>query len=174
MTAGDAFGHDSPTRERRSARVILIGPGDQLLLFRVGVGFETAPSGILTMDGFWALPGGGLDPGEDYDSAAVRELYEETGHRVGGGLACVATRTSSYPWKGERWVSHEQIYFARAGHTGLDRSRWTESDRRWIHSCRWWTVPELAAVREPVRPAGLGGLVARLLAGDVPSTPVAL
>lgn len=168
------LGHDSPTRERRSSRVILIGPGEQLLLFRVGVGFETAPSGELTLHGFWALPGGGLDPGESFDAAAARELYEETGHAAPGLLPCVATRVSSYPWKGERWVAHEQIYFARTGHTGLDRSRWTASDRRWIHSCRWWTLSELGAVREPVRPAGLAALVQRLLAGDVPATPIAL
>ena len=169
-----SLGHDSPTRERRSSRVILIGPGEELLLFRVGVGFETAPSGVLTMDGFWALPGGGLDSGESYDAAALRELYEETGHRVGQALACVATRTSSYPWKGERWVSHEQVYFARTPHTGLDRSRWTASDQRWIHSCRWWTLAELGASREPVRPAGLAGLVRRLVAGDLPASPIAL
>ena len=30
----------------------------------------------------WGLPGGGLDPGEDYRTAAVRELAEETGLHV--------------------------------------------------------------------------------------------
>ena len=30
---------------------------------------------------FWTLPGGGINPGEDPSSAAVRELWEETGLR---------------------------------------------------------------------------------------------
>lgn len=174
MSSGDTLGHDSPSRERRSSRVILLGPADEILLFRVGVGFETAPAGVPTLDGFWALPGGGLDPGESFDAAAARELYEETGHSATAALPCVATRASRYLWKGERWQSFEQIYLMRAGHTGLDRSRWTPSDNRWIHCCRWWTMPELAMAHEPVRPAGLASLVRRLLAGDIPSSAIAL
>ncbi|GFZ90461.1 NUDIX hydrolase [Nesterenkonia alkaliphila] len=30
----------------------------------------------------WALPGGGIDPGEDPANAAVREVFEESGYHV--------------------------------------------------------------------------------------------
>lgn len=30
----------------------------------------------------WGLPGGHLEPGESFESAAVREVYEETGLRI--------------------------------------------------------------------------------------------
>ncbi len=30
----------------------------------------------------WSLPGGGVEPGEAWEEAAVREAYEETGYRI--------------------------------------------------------------------------------------------
>lgn len=33
-------------------------------------------------DGTWGLPGGGVDPGEDWRAAARRECHEETGWRI--------------------------------------------------------------------------------------------
>lgn len=34
----------------------------------------------------WGCVGGGVEPGEDYETAAYRELAEETGIRLAGGL----------------------------------------------------------------------------------------
>src|SRR5215472_16714927 len=56
---------------RLAARVILLDPGDRVLLMR----YDDPPPG----GRHWATPGGGLDPGEDYPEAALRELAEETG-----------------------------------------------------------------------------------------------
>ena len=37
----------------------------------------------------WGFPGGGVEEGEDYEAAAHRELEEETGVRLPGGLELV-------------------------------------------------------------------------------------
>ena len=38
--------------------------------------------------GEWCLPGGHVDPGEEHDQAATRELYEETGITLDGDTIC--------------------------------------------------------------------------------------
>src|SRR5215475_2887940 len=50
-----------------SANVIAVNGQDEILLIR------------RTDNGNWAVPGGGMDPGESITDAAVRETQEETG-----------------------------------------------------------------------------------------------
>jgi putative (di)nucleoside polyphosphate hydrolase len=42
--------------------------------------------------GFWQMPQGGIDPGEDPETAALRELEEETG--IGADLVEIVTQAS--------------------------------------------------------------------------------
>lgn len=44
-------------------------------------------------DGYYKLPGGGIDPGEQHEEAAMREMQEETGGliKIRSNLGCVAT-----------------------------------------------------------------------------------
>jgi 8-oxo-dGTP pyrophosphatase MutT (NUDIX family) len=56
---------------RHAGRVIALDPDGRVLLFRYDDG---PPNGR-----HWNTPGGGLEPGEDYQDGAQRELLEETG-----------------------------------------------------------------------------------------------
>ncbi|MBO0831581.1 MAG: DUF3866 family protein, partial [Actinobacteria bacterium] len=61
--------------ERSCVRVVLRDRGGRILLFRATLASRAA-------EHWWELPGGGIEPGESYAEAAVRELGEETGLQI--------------------------------------------------------------------------------------------
>src|SRR5262249_25547154 len=61
--------------ERSAVRVVLQDEAGRVLLFRALLASRSASH-------WWELPGGGIDPGESYLQAAVREIREETGLEV--------------------------------------------------------------------------------------------
>lgn len=65
---------------RRIAAVLLVDSTGRILLQHRDSGAPVAPDK-------WALPGGGIEPGEEPEAAARRELLEETGLTVEGPLA---------------------------------------------------------------------------------------
>ncbi len=58
---------------RVSAYAVCLDEADRILLCRI------APGATASMDGWWTLPGGGLEHGEDPRDGTLRELAEETG-----------------------------------------------------------------------------------------------
>ncbi len=64
---------------RRVAGVLLVDMRGWLLMQHRGREAPIAP-------GQWGMPGGGIEPGEQPEQAARRELLEETGLRVDGPL----------------------------------------------------------------------------------------
>lgn len=67
---GPGRGDAGDYTERRAARIILFNPrGDIAMLHAVNYGYHK-------------LPGGGIEPGESWQDAAVREALEETGFHV--------------------------------------------------------------------------------------------
>lgn len=83
-----------------------------------GVGYDESgrvllvrSSALSNHPGMWALPGGGLDHGEDPVKGVVREVFEETGLRVAvTGIREVFADLVEFPWR-DVILHHDRIIF---------------------------------------------------------------
>lgn len=138
-------------RQRNAARLLVINPSSQVLLFR----FQHRGDALNGRD-YWATPGGGVEEGESFEAAAIRELREETGLQVNNVGACVAERnfTMMLP-SGETVLSVEHYFVVRASGEQLSRDGWTADEARVMTEHKWWSVAELKETSETVWPERL-------------------
>lgn len=176
IPSGDVGSRQEP-EFRPAARVLFIDDTDRVLLINVGVPQQSnfrlgAPP--CANRSLWITPGGGLDPGETREDAALRELYEETGlHGVILG-PCIWKRRHTWRWE-DRWIeSDEWFYLLRAPAFDVVPTAPDEWEMQYVLGHRWWSLSEMLANRdaETFVPRSMPELLPSLLAGNIPEQPI--
>jgi len=138
-------------RKRPSARLLITTPQRRVLLFRF-----VHKTGALAGKVHWATPGGGVEDGETFAEAAMRELREETGIRAAQIAGPVGRREVLLQLPDGEWVlAVEQYFVARTGTEFISRDGWTAQEREVMADHRWWGLDELRSTTETVYPEGL-------------------
>jgi 8-oxo-dGTP diphosphatase len=151
---------------RQAVRALMIDPADRVLMVQLQFPDWTG----------WVLPGGGMEPGEDHLAALHRELAEETGvPQVFVGPALWRQRHVN-PGMISGFDGQEELIFLVPCHRfevtpGLAVE---ELRAEGVVRHRWWTVAELAAATEPIRPRDLHLLLGDVLRHGAPPSPIDL
>jgi|SRR6185503_6323510 len=159
-----------PIVERTAVRLVVLDAAERILLLHVqdltNPQFGTA----------WELPGGGIEAGETYSEAALRELREETGIEVPQDSIPAPTwkRRIEYVYRGTCWHQHEFVAAVRLSESSphVDASRRVGNEREDVLGARWWSMQQLMASSERFYPRSLPAMLPRFIAGESIDEPL--
>jgi 8-oxo-dGTP pyrophosphatase MutT (NUDIX family) len=152
-------------RIRPAARAVVLSPRASILLVR----FEF-PGGTR-----WALPGGGIEPGETAVEALARELREEVGLRSPSIGPHIWTREHHIRFLDGNWDGQrEQIHLVRVDDEfePTPELDWEQLRREYVHEIRWWSRDELSASAVRFVPLDLVTLIDDLVSDGPPPNAI--
>src|SRR5262249_31425140 len=94
-------------RTRPAARLLLLDQFGCVLLFKF-----VHKTGVLAGRTYWVTPGGGLEEGETFEVAALRELREETGPHAEQVGTSIGSRSFDLRLPDGEMVRAEEQFFA--------------------------------------------------------------
>lgn len=157
-----------PLRIRQAVRALLVTPDHHVLLVR----FEFDGGTV------WALPGGGLEAGEDHLAALRRELIEEVGLSDPVIGHHVWSREHIIPFEDGNWDGQQDRVYVVEATSRFEPApalTWEQLRAERLHELRWWPIDEVEATRDDgvlFAPRRLGALLRGLVTDGVPLTPI--
>lgn len=152
-----------PLVSRRAVRLVVQDVDGLVLLF------WTRELSLPELGFWWELPGGGIEEGETYVEAAVRELREETGIEITADQIGRPSwdRTATFRHRGSRRLQHEVVALVRLPQSApaIDGSLRLEYEREDYLDFRWTPVADIVASTDRFYPGRLPEFLPELLLG---------
>jgi 8-oxo-dGTP pyrophosphatase MutT (NUDIX family) len=163
---------DFPVMERDAVRVVVRDSEGRILLFHARD--VEAPE----LGEWWELPGGGIDAGESYLQAAIRELREETGIAISVVQVGPPSwrRIASFRYRRSRRLQREVVVGVQLSRPGpeIDTTNRLDYENEDYFGFRWWPVLDVIASSERFYPGRLPSLLSGFLAGEEIDEPFEL
>ena len=135
---------------RPAARILLVDGQGRVLMLR----FTPADRPPL-----WCTPGGAVDPGETYEAAARRELWEEVGLDADCGPQVARRVVDFLTFEGVEVTADERYFRLDVDAHEVRAGALTALEQRLLAEWRWFSAAELAALDEAYFPADLAALL---------------
>ena len=146
-----------------SARALLVDPQDRVLLMKLAFNAHQT---------VWLTPGGSLHPGESFEDALRREIWEETGLKLDHPGHWVWTSPKRIVRDGLPIDTLARVYIQRVSAFSATPTALTAEERDRFRELRWWSVDEIAGSRETFIPRTLAALLSALLGSPWPAEPI--
>ncbi len=148
------------TPVRKAARVLVVDCSARALLVRFADRLGQS---------WWAAPGGGLEAGEDHQSAARRELVEELGRSDLVLGPAIGRRRHTLRLESGRWMTQEEAWWlSRRATFEVAAEHLERLVAEQVVELRWWSAEELRRAGAVCVPRMLPELIEAVAAGRLP------